>query len=564
MKFFQLIILGLLQALLLLYLILYAQGFVEYALIITSMVLAAIMYFTLKRQTEQELEAVLRLPALSGSDFVKRPKRFLALTGLSAKELQAAIGVLSAARDEAEDKNAKAEARAAKLAAHLSELKEKYAECSRTNQRIFEYLQVISTQAINISNELSSEIRQLSGMISAVGEGIESQKFNLQATSEAMEAITGSVAEISANASAVSDDAQKSKNMTQTGQTEVNNAVKSIETVSATTVALKDAMQLLGEKSQNIGSVMAVINEVADQTNLLALNAAIEAARAGDAGKGFAVVANEVRKLAEKTMQATGEIEGVVRDIQESAQNSIKAVETAAEHAGEGAERAARAGELMDMVMDGMDKAALGLENIATSTHEQVNSTERTNTALENVSQVAMRTAEEAQHFTSKLVSIQGRLEELEVIAYDIEGGELKTTAQGSRLVEWEADLETGIRLIDSQHKMLCAYINTLFRASKRKNSESIVMDVVNSLKEYAANHFSTEEHFFKHSAYPETEKHMEIHKAFVGKVAEVEAQIKQGQLKVGDDLLNFLKDWLLNHIRVTDHQYVPFVKQRI
>jgi methyl-accepting chemotaxis protein len=88
-----------------------------------------------------------------------------------------------------------------------------------------------------------------------------------------------------------------------------------------------EVIQNLGKRSQEIGSIVEVINEIADQTNLLALNAAIEAARAGDAGRGFAVVADEIRKLAERSMGATKEIAGVIKQVQNETDIAIKATE---------------------------------------------------------------------------------------------------------------------------------------------------------------------------------------------------------------------------------------------
>ena len=86
-------------------------------------------------------------------------------------------------------------------------------------------------------------------------------------------------------------------------------------------------IQNLGKRSEEIGSIVEVIDEIADQTNLLALNAAIEAARAGDAGRGFAVVAEEIRKLAERSMEATKEIANVIKQVQSETETAIKATE---------------------------------------------------------------------------------------------------------------------------------------------------------------------------------------------------------------------------------------------
>ena len=103
-----------------------------------------------------------------------------------------------------------------------------------------------------------------------------------------------------------------------------------ITVVDGKTSALKGSLNDLGVRAEGIGRVMSVITDIADQTNLLALNAAIEAARAGEAGRGFAVVADEVRKLAEKTVHATKEVDSAITSIQKNTGESIEAVEQAA------------------------------------------------------------------------------------------------------------------------------------------------------------------------------------------------------------------------------------------
>jgi hemerythrin-like metal-binding protein len=98
----------------------------------------------------------------------------------------------------------------------------------------------------------------------------------------------------------------------------------------------------------------------------------------------------------------------------------------------------------------------------------------------------------------------------------------------------------------------------------QRKNLSTSGRDILDNLKRYTVSHFNTEEHYFSRSGYPDTEQHKQIHRKFEDKVATVDRQFSAGQTHVGADLLDFLKDWLLSHIRVTDHQYAPFVKSFI
>jgi methyl-accepting chemotaxis protein len=151
-------------------------------------------------------------------------------------------------------------------------------------------------------------------------------------------------------------------------------------------------MGRLGEQANGIGRIIDVINDIADQTNLLALNAAIEAARAGEAGRGFAVVADEVRKLAEKTMQATKEVGTVIRGIQDGTYDSIRNVDHAAAAVAETIDLAGRAGQNLQSIVVLVDNSARQVQSIATAAEQQSAGSNEINRAVGEISRISGET----------------------------------------------------------------------------------------------------------------------------------------------------------------------------
>ena len=419
-------------------------------------------------------------------------------------------------------------------------------------------------KAHSVCAKLSTDVGHLSQLVSDVDKGVEVPRVRLGETGGAMERVAEAARESSSRVREVSDNAETSRGQAVTGEEAVHGAVDSIETVKGTILHLKEAMAGLGEKARDIGQVMNVINEVADQTNLLALNAAIEAARAGEAGRGFAVVADEVRKLAEKTMGATKEVEEAVHAIQEETRLNVETVDEAARLTVESAERASRAGDFMREIVGGMEETAGHLKIIAQGAAEQSESSTQTNEALEEIRHVAERTAANMETFTAALLSFKSGMEELDMIVNALVTGDYAQAAASDKFVQWTPKLDLRVPAIDRQHRRLCDYINDLYRAMKNNRTGVELQAIVKKLRDYTASHFSDEEKIFVPSQYPGTKEHKAIHRKFVAKLDEFEAQLKNGTATVSMDLLSFLKDWLINHIAGTDPTYLPYIQDMV
>jgi aerotaxis receptor len=150
------------------------------------------------------------------------------------------------------------------------------------------------------------------------------------ASAAAVEQVTVSIGEVAAHAASTEAAAHKAGDVAQAGEELSLRASKTILSLAGTVKASAQQVESLGQRSEEISRIVAVIKEVADQTNLLALNAAIEAARAGEAGRGFSVVADEVRKLAERTGKATQEISTMISSIQAETKQAVEGMRNGA------------------------------------------------------------------------------------------------------------------------------------------------------------------------------------------------------------------------------------------
>ncbi|WP_432737703.1 Cache 3/Cache 2 fusion domain-containing protein [Maridesulfovibrio sp. FT414] len=249
-------------------------------------------------------------------------------------------------------------------------------------------------EADDISDQLSSAADELSAQVDESRRGAEVQQQRASETATAMEQMNSTVMEVARSASEASENARATKEKALEGQDLVGMVVKSIKALEANSEELRVSMEQLGLQTDSIGKVMNVITDIADQTNLLALNAAIEAARAGEAGRGFAVVADEVRKLAEKTMDATKEVGQAIASIQNSTKVNITATEHAVEAIVESTDLVARSGKALDEIVHMVEVSADQIHGIATAAEEQSATSEQISRATEEINVISAESAE--------------------------------------------------------------------------------------------------------------------------------------------------------------------------
>lgn len=236
---------------------------------------------------------------------------------------------------------------------------------------------------------LAGGSEKLSTTASTLEQGTSDQTTRIEHSAVAMTEMSQTINDVAQNAHSTATTAETMKETAISGKEMMYNAMNELKHFADTIKSAVRQVEVLGEKSQEITSIIALINDIADQTNLLALNAAIEAARAGEAGRGFAVVADEVRKLAEKTGTATGEIVQSVNEMRESVNFSVDLIRKEGNSIDKVVGIVDESMSSIDRIVEDMENISEMVNRIATASVEQSSTSDEISNNINEIADVA-------------------------------------------------------------------------------------------------------------------------------------------------------------------------------
>jgi len=251
------------------------------------------------------------------------------------------------------------------------------------------------------SNEIEKETNQQEGFVNK-------HLLLLKTTDQIIDKLKKSSQKTKESAIKVADKSQESLDLSAKEQKAVKSNIEKMKTLKQKIEIIAELILELSEHTQQIGSIIGVVEDITEQTNMLALNAAVEAARAGEHGKGFAVVASEIRKLADESKQATTKITSLIYDIQQATNSTVMATEEGTKEIESGVDLAHQIAQSIDVLRNTISETVQAVDNIVKDADQQL---ECTGEVYNSIAQIDKGLLDSATSIKLNLTAIHGLIE---------------------------------------------------------------------------------------------------------------------------------------------------------
>ena len=244
----------------------------------------------------------------------------------------------------------------------------------------------------NTAVQVTHATRRILDRSAELAQASETQVAQISQTTEAVEALAIFIQNVARNAQLSAEAAKEALRNAHSGEVAVRQTIDGMMLIRENVQETSKKIKRLGERSNEIGEIVRIIEDIADQTNLLALNAAIQSAMAGEHGRGFAVVADEIRLLAERSTESTKRIATLVKSIQGDTFEAVVAMEDSTQEVVKGSQLADEAGRALSSIYAAVERQAQMIEDIARAANEQASVSENVAVAMGQISEITRQT----------------------------------------------------------------------------------------------------------------------------------------------------------------------------
>lgn len=445
-----------------------------------------------------------------------------------------------------------------------------FSKISATASKLHDMSQMIHSDLETIKE--NKTIMNASDTMKNIIEDVNGQVAATEEISNTLTNFVEAIKDINREAYTTKTLAEKTLNNSKVGYENLNSNIEKFKVINNQMDIINEETAELKTYAKSIDEIVDLIKSISSQTNLLSFNAAVEAARAGNAGKGFAVVADEIRVLAQNATHSSSKISEILHNIINKIEVVDKSVDRTKSLVKEESVSILESKHLINDIIVNSNEVCTASDKTLEDLKEQSVSLEEIKIALEELSDKGANIFDKAEHqmaainflhehllesfnFSNELSNISGALKFL-TKKYTYSSDSLEKNLE---FVKWTPKNSVLVSKMDDEHKNLFEITNKIgnivLNASDDKES---LISIVEELLNYTKNHFKHEEDFLRDIAYNKKELDFQEgqHRIFINKIKEFKESIEIHNKKPSIEMIEFLRDWLLNHIDIEDKKY--------